>query len=85
MTYTFDHFGLLLLNRRLDQSIKVGDRIIISNLSGYTSKMVNRFLERNNFIFEINPLLAKGKSEFLIKGLKEEPAKTTFNPDPSFA
>ena len=22
MTYTFDHFGLLLLNRRLDQSIE---------------------------------------------------------------
>lgn len=85
MTYTFDHFGLLLLNRRLDQSIKIGDRIIISNLSGYTAKMVNRFLERNNFIFEINPLLAKGKSEFLIKGLKEAITTVAVNNDPLFA
>ncbi len=85
MTYTFDHFGLLLLNRRIDQSIKVGDRIIISNLSGYTSKMVRRFLERNNFLFEINPLLVKGKSEILIKGLKAAVTNTGIQTDPTYA
>jgi len=67
MTYTFDHFGLLLLNRRLDQSLKPGDRIIISNFSNYTYKMVKRFLERHNFSFDLSPLPSKGKSEIVIR------------------
>ena len=70
MTYTFDHFGLLLLNRRIDQSIKTGDRILINNLSSYTYRMVKRFLDKNNFEFEISPLIGKGKSEIIIKGIK---------------
>jgi hypothetical protein len=52
MTYTVDHFGLLLVHGRLKLLLKKGDKILVNKSSNQSIDWVMKTLERLNYKYQ---------------------------------